>query len=218
MLDQRKPIAFVIPLVGALAMVAPAMSSAADIPTSSPIVIDRSGSYRLQGNIIVQHQGNAIEILAPNVTLDLNGYSIIGNHSGIGIFSNVAEDITVVNGSVSAMGQAGIDLGGTMSCRIEKLHVTNSFGTGIISGHNCLLKDNTISWNGGPGIQFPPSDPFYPGPGMPGFGNNIINDNNGGNEYPQVEGSAIEIGTNVCGSTADCPSSAVGPALSPALW
>jgi hypothetical protein len=48
------------------------MQSQADM--SEPIVITQPGSYRLISNIVAP--GNAIEIAASNVTLDLNWFSI----------------------------------------------------------------------------------------------------------------------------------------------
>src|SRR5262249_44867667 len=44
-----------------------------------PVTIEVSGSYRLSGNLVVPDaKTTAIQILASNVTLDLNGFSITG--------------------------------------------------------------------------------------------------------------------------------------------
>jgi len=44
-----------------------------------PIVISKSGSYKLRSNIVVPDANTtAIEIRADNVTLDLGGFSILG--------------------------------------------------------------------------------------------------------------------------------------------
>src|SRR5262245_59149281 len=44
-----------------------------------PVTISRAGSYRLSGNLTVPNQNTtAIEITADNVTIDLNGFSILG--------------------------------------------------------------------------------------------------------------------------------------------
>src|SRR5579863_4016947 len=43
-----------------------------------PIVICQSGSYRLSGNLTVPANTDGIDINADNVTLDLNGFSILG--------------------------------------------------------------------------------------------------------------------------------------------
>ncbi|MFZ0258246.1 MAG: hypothetical protein WAN46_22025 [Gammaproteobacteria bacterium] len=171
----------------------------------SPKVFQYPGSYRLEGNIIAAHPGNAIEIMAPDVTLDMNGYSISSlSSSSVGI-SSFMENVTVMNGSVRGFSQAGIDLQGR-NCRIQNVRVTNS-GIGVSAFENCLVQDNTLTDNTGPGLVFPPALPSPPdlfGPGMPVFANNIINNNNGGNQSPQVEGAGLEIGTNVCGNKTLC--------------
>ena len=56
-------------------------------PAKFPIKISRPGSYRLTENLDVKG-GDAIDVLASNVTIDLNGFSIVGSSvksSGIGI-------------------------------------------------------------------------------------------------------------------------------------
>src|SRR6266850_592227 len=42
-----------------------------------PISITQPGSYRLSGNLTVPAATNGIEISASNVTIDLNGFSIL---------------------------------------------------------------------------------------------------------------------------------------------
>lgn len=172
---------------------------------NSAKVFQYPGSYRLEGNIIAAHPGNAVEIMAPDVTLDLNGYTISSmSGSGVGISSSM-ENVTVMNGSVRGFNQAGIELRGR-NCRIQELRVSNS-GVGIFAVENCLVQNNTITDNSGPGLVFPPAPPSPPdpfGPGMPAFANNVINNNNGGNQSPQVEGAGIEIGANLCGNTTLC--------------
>lgn len=176
----------------------------------SPKVFQHPGSYRLEGNIIAAHPGNAVEIMAPDVTLDLNGYTInSASGSGVGI-SSFMENVTVMNGSVRGFSQTGIELQGR-NCRIQDMRVTNS-GIGVSVFENCVVQDNTIADNAGPGLVFPPAptsppDPF--GSGMPVFANNVISNNNGGNQSPQVEGAGLEIGTNVCGNTTFCSNTAM---------
>src|SRR6266404_299820 len=95
-----------------------------------PYRITQPGSYRLSGNLTVPDvNATAIQVMADNVTIDLNGFSIIGpvvctgfpvqtcspnptflRASGVdgGSYSN----ITVVNGTVRGMGFYGILLQG----------------------------------------------------------------------------------------------------------
>ena len=82
-----------------------------------PVTISQSGSYRLAGNLTVPDANTtAISITADNVTIDLNGFSIIGptvctpasasapvtscspTGTGVGVNGGSHRDIKVVNG------------------------------------------------------------------------------------------------------------------------
>jgi len=91
-----------------------------------PVTISQSGSYRLSGNLVVPDANTtAIEITAGWVTIDLNGFSIIGptvctttatpgcspTGTGEGIVARPgARSVRVFNGTVHGMGSNGIDL------------------------------------------------------------------------------------------------------------
>src|SRR3954467_4472230 len=47
-----------------------------------PAILSRAGHYKLNGNLIVPAQKNAIEVTAPDVTIDLNGFTIRSNPPG----------------------------------------------------------------------------------------------------------------------------------------
>lgn len=117
-------------LVVALALAAAGGASAqTDISTPRygvyPIVIDQPGSYKLTSNLDVPAGLKGIVISVPNVTLDLNGYTVSGpmscpdmqpagalcskNYwaSAIGIHVT-AGDATVRNGTVRGFQHAGI--------------------------------------------------------------------------------------------------------------
>src|SRR3977135_3688451 len=82
-----------------------------------PYTITQPGSYRLSGNLTVPNvNAAAINVTADNVTIDLNGFSIIGptvctggppvtscspTGTGAGIAtSNAQSNLTVMNGTV----------------------------------------------------------------------------------------------------------------------
>jgi hypothetical protein len=46
-----------------------------------PYTITRPGSYRLSGNLVVSGNTDGIDVVTPNVTIDLNGFSISGQTS-----------------------------------------------------------------------------------------------------------------------------------------
>jgi hypothetical protein len=119
-------------------------------PQYFPYPITQSGSYRLTGNLILpagNPNNNAIEVSAPNVTIDLNGYTIQGTgnctqsgtsvscvtSSNAGISSLATSGVLVVrNGIVRGFG-TGISIPGTGI--VESVRVSNS-KTGIRIGTN----------------------------------------------------------------------------------
>jgi parallel beta-helix repeat protein len=91
-----------------------------------PVTISQSGSYRLSGNLTVPNADTtAIEVTADYVTIDLNGFAILGptectgepttcvpTGTGDGIHANSRKAITVLNGKIAGMGSSGVALEG----------------------------------------------------------------------------------------------------------
>jgi len=129
-----------------------------------PVSINQPGSYRLSGNLTVSGSVNAIEINASEVTLDLNGFAIVGPTvctgtglscspigSGTGIVTPGAPSgVSVYNGSVRGMFQ-GIHLNGRANL-IEKIRAQGNSDAGIVIGAG-TVSNNVASGNGGIGIQ-----------------------------------------------------------------
>jgi hypothetical protein len=138
-----------------------------------PIVICQSGSYKLSGNLTVPDVNTgAIVITADNVTIDLNGFSILGptvcsgspltcspnngTPSGNGISSGNA-NIVVMNGQIKGLGFNGISLSGTKS-RVQNIQVTSNFNDGIFVADQSLVSSCSVNSNGGAGIFADGSD------------------------------------------------------------
>lgn len=185
-----------------------------------PISINQPGSYRLAGNLTLPDLNtNGIEINVQNVTLDLNGFAILGpvtctefptigcsaTGSGRGIRSVVFANVLLRNGFVQGMGSDGISLlGGT----VESIQANQNAGTGINMTAG-IVRDSIARNNGSAGIAV-------------AFGSvlrNVLNHNkiglsatNGtsysGNAFNfntmNVQGSGINTGQNLCDS-AICP-------------
>jgi Right handed beta helix region len=130
-----------------------------------PIVICQPGSYRLSGNLTVPDANtDGIDINVANVTLDLNGFAILGpvtcapssssvKCSASGFGNGVTSDqsyIAVSNGTISGMGQIGIHLFGVGE-RIDSLRVTNnaSFIDGAIVAQDAIISNCTVTLNAG---------------------------------------------------------------------
>ncbi len=158
-----------------------------------PVTLTRPGSYRLAGNLIVSDPSAvAIRIVAPDVTLDLNGFEIAGpgqcdpggggaciNTGAHGILSNATSAVT--NGSIRGMNGHGVQC--TSSCRIEGLLVVGNGGDGI-NAPLSLVNGNRAIGNGGWGLNL--------GLGA-GYAHNLCS----GNGLGAVSGG-VAIGGNVC--------------------
>src|ERR1041385_6531759 len=129
-----------------------------------PVTITLPGSYRLSGNLTVPDANTTgIFIHADGVTIDLNGFSIIGpalcsgppirctsTGTGIGIDS-LGLRTAVLNGAVQGMGSDGIRLLIGFN-RVERVHVFNNGSTGIL-GSNDIVSSCIAEFNGGDGIS-----------------------------------------------------------------
>jgi hypothetical protein len=136
-----------------------------------PYTITQAGSYKLSGNLIVPN-GNvsAIMIAHDDVTLDLNGFSIIGPvdcsvtsnpcansgpQMGHGIVAGTDLpvqgyfNITVRNGIISGVGADGVHLLGD-SIRVEDLRIRNTgLSGGVAYSGNTLMNNNSLGVLGG---------------------------------------------------------------------
>jgi hypothetical protein len=82
--------------------------------TVFPIKITTPGNHVLTSNLVLTGRTvDAIDIKANDVTINLNGFSIIGPGAGSGVGINGASNanISVTNGTVTKMGSRGILLG-----------------------------------------------------------------------------------------------------------
>jgi hypothetical protein len=106
-----------------------------------PVILSLSGSYRLSGNLTVPVSATGIQITADGVSLDLNGFSIIGPGvfpgGGNAINGDNRKRIRVFNGSISGFSTAVDFLGTAELITLEELIVdatTISPTTGPIGG------------------------------------------------------------------------------------
>jgi hypothetical protein len=133
--------------------------------------ITQAGSYKLSGNLLVRDENTtAIVVTADNVTINLNGFSILGPTvcvgnpvacspvgTGNGVDGGTHNSITVVNGNVRGMGHSGIFLGGNSSYGIflggyggyvERVHADSNGYNGITVGIFSTVSGNTTNYNG----------------------------------------------------------------------
>ncbi|MCH8333461.1 right-handed parallel beta-helix repeat-containing protein [Candidatus Sumerlaeota bacterium] len=144
-----------------------------DPATDFPITIDQPGSYYLTQNLTVLHDAGGILLATGDVTIDLNGFALIGPGR---LVSNVVSAITgssdllritVRNGTVADWPGDGIRLGKNSmvsDCKVQNIGgngitvdeasvVRNCLvstdrdfggGDGIVITNNCVVRDNLI--------------------------------------------------------------------------
>jgi hypothetical protein len=128
-----------------------------------PVTISQPGSYRLSGNLTVPDVNTtAIQITVDNVTLDLNGFSIIGPNvctfdggacpqaNGVGVQAGVLgtpgpRGVRVLNGTVRGMGSHGIFVNGAASA-VEKVVALSNRLFGIEAEAGSVI-DSVASFN-----------------------------------------------------------------------
>jgi hypothetical protein len=139
-----------------------------------PYKITQPGSYRLSGNLVVPNSNTTAIVIATDfVTLDLNGFSIIGPVDCSGSFpcpgagngNGVTTDdshafphfnITIRNGTIQGMGNDGVFLRGDSNL-VEHMNVRSNGGEGVRlfasqAFASSMARDNNAQLNGFDGI------------------------------------------------------------------
>jgi parallel beta-helix repeat protein len=155
--------------------------------------ITNSGSYYLTTNLVSVSGKNGIEIIANNVTLDLNGFALLGASGGLsGItIPNAQTNITARNGSISGWNYGVNSCAmSTVNMVLERLNVYGCADDGIYLNGAGVVRDCNCQKNGEYGIFC--------------YGGGIISGCTADNNYGGISigGASIVFGT-VSGCTAD---------------
>jgi hypothetical protein len=116
--------------------------------------ITQSGSYYLAGRVVGQAGRAGIEIAASNVTIDLNGFEVVGSTgtlSGISASSGF-DSVSVSNGIVSGWSAAGVALQG-IGARAERVESNQNGTIGFNLGSNAIISGCIARENGSVGFQ-----------------------------------------------------------------
>lgn len=126
---------------------------------SSTYVISQPGSYYLTGNLTGVLNQNTIEIGCDNVTLDLKGYSILGqvvasqsSRTGVYVSATNAANITICNGNLSQCTH-GIYISKATGVAVQNLHVSGCSQFGIYSNVGAAISHCVINENINAGIR-----------------------------------------------------------------
>jgi hypothetical protein len=113
--------------------------------TSLPFPIKNSGFYYLGSNLTCA-SGDAIDITADNVVLDLMGFTITGNTSSYGIYFTQS-NVEIRNGTVTGC-KEGI-FGNGQNNRVVNVKLTNHAHCAVeLYGGSALIKDSLASNSG----------------------------------------------------------------------
>lgn len=113
-----------------------------------PVEINSRGHYRLTSPLIVpEASSSAFQILAKHVTLDLNGFSILGNNALIGINAPSRGPLTIANGTIQGFRFYGIQTAGEGSI-FENLRIIHNGLQGLIAGSGARITKSTFAFNG----------------------------------------------------------------------
>ena len=128
--------------------------------SSIPYTIDEPGSYYLTQNLGPEAQDvDGIIIAADNVTLDLNGFAVIGpgrtpesEEAGIYV-SDPRFNIAVRNGTVRDWPDCGVKCDDAQNSIFQSLRCYNNRLNGLFVGEGCRVEGNTCHTNGSAGIS-----------------------------------------------------------------
>jgi len=114
-------------------------------------IITQPGSYYLPTNVTVPSGKNGILVSASRVSIDLNGFAIMGSAGsleGITTGGGSPSHVKLKNGTVATCGASGINLSMVPACLIENVAVTANKIYGLYLGNNtqvihCSASNNT---------------------------------------------------------------------------
>ncbi|MBL0870098.1 MAG: right-handed parallel beta-helix repeat-containing protein [Phycisphaerales bacterium] len=152
--------------------------------------ITQPGSYYLTGNISVSSGKSGIMIAASDVTIDLNGYGIVGSPgSFFGVqFASTSvayNNITVRNGTIRSCGNTGLNLFSTVSAGalVENITASNNGAYGIFVPDESRVINCSAIANTSTGFQI--------GNSRGGVATNCIASNNGADGIYAVSRTVI---------------------------
>ena len=111
-----------------------------------PVTISTSGSYYLTTNltcVACSNNLNGISLNVNNVTIDLNGFELVGvAGSQYGVEAvNVARDISIKNGTIRNWGVGGVVLNGNRFASINNVSFIDNVTYGFFGASGCVVQD-----------------------------------------------------------------------------
>lgn len=140
-------------------------------PAGFPVLINAPGRYVLTSNLDLSvspdpANTDAIQITADDVTVDLNGFRIVGpadcsdlpespctgTGSGIGIHTLSQLGTVVKNGTIRGMGDHGVGLENSHASIVQDVRAISNGGSGIFADGSARVMKCFAFQNGGSGV------------------------------------------------------------------
>lgn len=131
--------------------------------TSIPVTITTPGQYCLNEDVTINNfTNNAFIINSDNVSLNLNGYRIIGTGGLNGIIINGRFNVTIANGTISNMRANGILVNPQAQLLVLDSITTfsNTVGISVLGVNKAIIKNCSASLTQGTGFAFSQGGPF----------------------------------------------------------
>lgn len=200
--SARRWILIVVFALGLGGIAAPAWAQAT--PITSCGNINNPGSYKLAGNLTAA--GNCLQVFSDFVTIDLDGFTILGDGTGTAI-GNAAggRGTTVRNGKIFGFAN-GLSFPTGIQVVVEAMTLTNIANVGVTVGAGSVVKDTRTSADPpGTGTGF-----FLIGSGSTVIGNTAMSHNVGFQIPPNSAVINNTSANNTSGFTINCPSNVLG--------
>ncbi len=139
----------------------PILTSTTPGDVDSLFKITQPGAYVLRNNIAGVSGMMGIEIAANDVTVDLEGFALIGvagSLDGLLVSQLAASNITIANGSIRGWGNGttngyGVDARNALGVSIRNVNASSNLLDGIRAGKGSIVTGCTATANGSDGID-----------------------------------------------------------------
>jgi hypothetical protein len=121
-----------------------------------PYTVGSSGSYYITSHLVGQVDMDGITISASNVSIDLNGYTLLsgGGTIGSGIYvSTAVENLNIYNGNIQDWGDEGIDALNARNSIFQNLRLFSNQQDGLYVGDDNVITLCQSAFNGLDGID-----------------------------------------------------------------
>ena len=117
-----------------------------------PIVVTNSGSYVVTSELVGTNGAHGIAVSASCVTLDLNGFALVGVPGSLNGINIGGSAVTVHSGTVRNWDGAGI-MSTSSRCQFRDIVAQDNFGAGLVADDTSIIRDCIAYNNVGNGIQ-----------------------------------------------------------------